>query len=140
VQNAATGVLGKFRDCSPTGGAACLPNPFTDPNLAPSQITPVTSGFNPNQMVGGQQPQYVVEYLGKYGMPVESGESGGSRVELCSNTNYGTCGAGGPGSAGTGAGSVAATAYYRITARNGDPASSDMANRATVTLQSIYSH
>ncbi|WP_267222898.1 pilus assembly PilX family protein [Dyella silvae] len=114
VQAAASPTV--FRDCTPTSANKCLPNPFSDSTLpAGAIVTVATTAFKWSTLSPGA-PQYVVEYLGNFTIPPPS-------VHQLSNcSGYSPCGA------------INTADFYRITARS----SSTTADRATVTLQSIY--
>ena len=106
-----------FFDCSPSSGNVCQSNPFTDPNVPSSDITPVSpSSYKAGSMLLGQ-PQYIVQFLGNFPMPVP-------KVKQTSHSSYGQT-------------SAKQTAdFYRITARSGDP--SVLGGRAFVELQSVF--
>ena len=116
---ASSGGLGSFRDCQSTSTNKCVPDPFTDSTVTPTKV--LSANFNPGALMGNgvaaKQPQYVVEYLGKFNIPPPNV----SQISNCSG--YGPC--------------VTQTQadFYRITARSG-PA--DVQGRATVTLQTVF--
>ncbi|WP_407275946.1 PilX N-terminal domain-containing pilus assembly protein [Halothiobacillus sp. DCM-1] len=96
----------------------CIANPFDSGGATAAQIQSVpTSTFNAGALNVGQ-PQYVVEFMGNYTNPNSSVQ------QLSGCTTYGGCGSGNP------------NKYFRITARNGDPASTP--ERSTVTIQSLF--
>ena len=106
-----------FRDCSPTSGAICLADPLSDVSLPVSTITPVPVAAFDAGKLAASQPQYVIEYMGKFEVPVPD-------IKQLSNcSGYTPCG------------STSMADFYRITARSG-PA--NVGNRATVVLQSMY--
>lgn len=109
-----------FEDCStPTAppasapNAACQPNPFTDPGAAAFVKTVKASDYDAGSIAAGQ-PQYVVQYMGQFAAPPSS-------------VQCGSCGT---------QGNDVIAAYYRITARSGDP--NKATGRAVVTLQSVF--
>jgi type IV pilus assembly protein PilX len=109
-----------FRDCQPSA-PACAPNPFTDKDNPATQgmFTVDSSEFDSSKNPGGQsgnQPQYVVEYLGNFSAP----SSGFSNKSI--GSGYGMHG------------SRPRADFYRITARSSAPGD----DRASVTLQSTY--
>lgn len=108
-----------FLDCRSTSGNVCLANPFSDTNVPATSITSVpTATFNGGSIMGGSQPQYVIQYMGKFAIP-------NPKVKSLSCGGYG------------GAACIPTTAdFYRITARSGDPAV--IGNRAFVVLQSFF--
>ncbi|WP_445146698.1 pilus assembly PilX family protein [Dyella sp. Tek66A03] len=110
------------RNCR-TGATVCLSNPFNDPNLPANSIHDVAKGTADGQFtaapVAASQPQYVIENMGNWADPTS--DTGFS--QNASSHNYGVSG-----------GSTTAV-YYRITARNGDPAL--IGNRAAVVLQAV---
>lgn len=128
---------GEFRNCQVEGGAAsiCLANPFTDPNLAAELIRTVPAdsesgfSFEAGSNAAGQ-PQFVIELLcgGPDGSePCDSGPGAASPCQSANCQSYGTEDT--PSSP---------FAYYRITARSGDPASDAGTGRAVVTLQALF--
>lgn len=107
-----------FRDCSPASGNKCLVDPLGDSTLPPSAITTVATGSFDAGKLSAAQPQYVIEYMGKFEVPVPN-------VKQLSNcSGYAPCS------------SVSTADFYRITARSGDPAT--IGERAVVVLQSMY--
>lgn len=110
------------RNCS-TAGVVCKANPFTDSGLNSSKIMNVPSGtavgqFETSSLLVGQ-PQYVIENMGNW-------------YDSTSNTGYNQS----ANSHQYGAqGSSTTSAYYRITARSGNP--SLVGDRAVVTLQAV---
>jgi len=135
---AASPGAGAFWDCSPNAAHNCLPNPFSSNSSVPatqiisvdSRDFPATNGFSPPlanslpasaaALLDNQNPQYVVEYLGSFSTPAQA-----SFQIKTQCSNYNACG------------NASSADYYRITARNNDPATASP-DRATVTLQSIY--
>ncbi|MGH8160266.1 MAG: pilus assembly PilX family protein [Rhodanobacter sp.] len=104
-----------FRDCSPTSGNVCLADPLS--SLPASAVKPVPVAAYDAGKLAAAQPQYVIEYMGKFEIPVPN-------VKQLSNcSGYAPCG------------STSRADFYRITARSG-PA--DVGNRASVVLQSMY--
>ncbi|BFI95602.1 MAG: PilX N-terminal domain-containing pilus assembly protein [Rhodanobacter sp.] len=120
IQKAAASAVAPagFFDCSASSGNLCQSNPFNDPNVPSSNIFPVpTAAFNAGNMVASQ-PQYIVQYLGRFAVPIPNVKV----ISSCSG--YGPC-----------APSQMAD-FYRITARSGDP--SAIGDRAYVVLQSVF--
>lgn len=114
------GGAGAFLDCSPhqTAAAACLTNPFTDPNVPSSAIVTVSkSNYDGGALLPGQ-PQYIVQYLGNY---PDTSVSLVKQVSNCSG--YGSC--------------VTPGYYdfYRVTARSSDGTAD---GRAVIILQSVF--
>lgn len=108
---------GAFRDCSPGSGNVCLANPFDDPHLPGGEVTQVgKASFDAR--LAASQPQYVIEYMGNFAVPVPNVK------QLSSCSGYVPCSA------------ITTADFYRITARSGDPAQT--AGRAQVVLQSVY--
>lgn len=112
-----------FYDCSPpapNGTGAnnqCQTNPFDDSNVPASFTVPVpTSAYIAGPMAASQ-PQYIVQYMGKFALPTPPVRqlSGCSGYLPCSPPSL--------------------VDFYRITARSG-PANAN--GRASVTLQSVY--
>jgi len=120
-----------IRDCSPTGGNACLANPYTDPNLPTGSIQTVATGTGFGQFTVGTvaagQPQFVVENMGTFADPNLNPNS----IITSNSLQYDE----GVGSGGSPASSTNST-YYRITARSGDQ--STIGDRAIVFLQALY--
>lgn len=107
-----------FRDCSPKSGNVCLANPFDNTSLPSADITNVPkASYNAGALVVGQ-PQYVIEYMGNFAIPVPDVK----QISSCSG--YVPCSA------------TTMADFYRITARSGDPAT--VGERASVVLQSMY--
>ena len=106
-----------------TSSTVCLSSPFNDPNLPANSIHDVAKGTADGEFtaatVAAGQPQYVIENMGNWADP--TADTGFS--QNASSHNYGVSG-----------GSTTA-AYYRITARNGDPAL--IGDRAVVVLQAV---
>lgn len=116
---AATGAApAGFFDCSPGSGNLCQSNPFNDSTVPASNITTVANGaYNAGGMVAGS-PQYIVQYLGRFAVPIPNVKV----ISSCSG--YGPCAP------------SQMTDFYRITARSSDPAS--VGGRAYVVLQSVF--
>lgn len=110
------------RNCR-TAAVACLSNPFNDTSLPDGSIHDVEAGTNKDQYTKGDvaagQPQYVIEHMGNWADPDADAGFG----QNASSHNYGVTG-----------GSTTA-AYYRITARSGNP--KDVGDRAVVILQTV---
>jgi len=106
-----------FNDCSATAGNQCVANPFDDPALAGNIVTVSGDAFEPGS-VAAAQPQYIVQYLGKFIAPTPSVR----RISNSRNYNAGS--------------SKTLVDYYRITARSGDP--DTVGERAVVVLQTTY--
>lgn len=102
----------------------CLANPFEDPDLPAGSIHTVPSGTGTGQFtigkVAAEQPQYVVENMGKWAETDASTTSSQSPNSSC----YG-CKAGG----------AVEAVYYRVTVRSGDP--DTVGDRSVVTLQAM---
>lgn len=105
-----------YPDCSPGSGNKCLANPF-DESTVPTIYTVSSSSFNAGSIAAGQ-PQYIVQYMGRFQTPNQT-------ARQISNTSYGS-----------GNVNLRCADFYRITARSGDPASTG--GRAQVTLQSFF--
>ncbi len=109
------------RNCD---AGVCLANPFADPNLPSGSIHTVPSGTGTGEFAIGklaaEQPQFVVENMGKFAAADASTTSSQSPNANC----YG-CKAGG----------AVEAVYYRVTVRSGDPAT--VGDRAVVTLQAM---
>jgi Tfp pilus assembly protein PilX len=105
-----------FSDCSPGSGNVCLANPFDEKNL-PTITTVSATAFDAGSLKA-DQPQYIVQYMGNFAVPVPNVK----QISSCSG--YLPC-----------AGTQTAD-FYRITARSGDPAK--VGNRAFVVLQSVF--
>jgi type IV pilus assembly protein PilX len=110
------------RNCA-AGGIICLANPFTDSNVPSSAYQTVASGTAAGQFsigkVSSSAPQFVVESMGNWADPSSS-----TGFNQSANAhNYGAQGA------------SSTAAFYRVTARSGDPAT--VGNRAVVTLQAM---
>jgi len=111
-----------FYDCSPpapNGTGAnnqCQTNPFNDSAMA-SYIVPVGKTTYDAGAMAASQPQYIVQYMGKFALPTPPVRqlSGCSGYLPCSPPGL--------------------VDFYRITARSG-PANAN--GRASVTLQSVY--
>ena len=112
-----------FYDCSPpapNGTGAnnpCQANPFNDSNVPATNIFPVPKSTYDAGTMAASQPQYIVQYMGKFALPTPPVRqlSGCSGYLPCSPPGL--------------------VDFYRITARSG-PADSN--GRASVTLQSVY--
>ncbi|MBS0212953.1 MAG: pilus assembly protein [Proteobacteria bacterium] len=124
IQTAAAGSAAPagFEDCSTPSGntspvTACLANPFNDNNPAVVVATVASSNYNPGSLAAAQ-PQYVVQYMGKFLAPNPPAKKIGGQ------NPYGQ------------GGQNPLADYYRITSRSGDPAT--VGNRAIVTLQSTF--
>lgn len=117
IQAKTTAAPAGYYDCSTASTNNCLSDPFTDPNVPSSNITPVAAGsYNAGNVVASQ-PQYIVQYMGNFPMPKAS-------VNPTGKTSYGQS-------------SAKPTAdFYRITARSGDP--TVIGGRAYVVLQSVF--
>ncbi|GAB2560347.1 pilus assembly PilX family protein [Rhodanobacter koreensis] len=117
IQNTTAAAPAGFRDCSPTSGNICLADPLSDASFPASAIKSVPVAKYDAGKLAASQPQYVIEYMGKFEVPVPD-------VKQLSNcSGYAPCG------------STNMADFYRITARSG-PA--DVGNRASVVLQSMY--
>lgn len=106
-------------DCS-TAGQICTTNPFTDPNMPSSNIHSVKKNRFDAGGKAASQPQYVVQYLGKY-----ADKSGVGCAHGAGHKGYNST-----------SGCLSQSPYYRVTVRSGDP--SKVGNRAVVTLQASY--
>lgn len=107
-------------DCSAAGGNVCLDNPFHDTNVPTADIQSVsTSAFNAGAILGNNQPQYVVEYLGNFPLP------NAARNPRQLSNSFGYDNAPPPPTAN----------FYRITVRSG-PA--NVGDRASVMLQTLF--
>jgi len=114
---AASGAAG-FPDCSPGSGNVCQADPFNDDRVPADAITEVpTTAFDGGRLAAGK-PQYIVQYMGNFAMPVPNVK----QISSCSG--YLPCA------------STQTADFYRITARSGDPAAID--GRAYVMLQSVF--
>ena len=114
---AAPAIIG--RDCSPLVGSTCTSDPFSDPNLPAAAIKLVTTGdYDAASTVAGTQPQYVIDYMGRFDVP----DPAVKQVSNCSG--YLPCV------------SNSKADFFRITVRNGAPVA--LQNRASVTMQSIF--
>jgi type IV pilus assembly protein PilX len=106
------------------GGITCLPNPFNDSTLPTTAINNVATGtssagqYTASSTAYGQ-PQFVVENMGNW---VDQTTNTGFG-QTANSRNYGV-----QGSSGT-------AAFYRITARSGNPVV--VGDRAVVTIQVI---
>lgn len=127
---------GDFRNCQVEGSTAsiCLANPFNDPNLDADLIkTVAATGDAVFNFIAGTtsagQPQFVIELLcgGEDGTESCSGEGEASECQSANCQSYGTEDL-----------AAAPYAYYRITARSGDPTSEEGAGRAVVILQAMF--
>lgn len=99
-----------------TPANTCLANPFADAGAA-SQIANVPAGSYNAGAVAASQPQYVVQYMGKFRIPNPPTQQISNSGTPPPNTP--TC-----------------VDYYRITARSGDPVV--VGDRSVVTLQSTF--
>lgn len=112
-----------FEDCSAPASAAsaannCLADPFVDSNVPAGQIVSVpASAFS--SALAASQPQYVVQYMGRFDAPTAAVRQIGGGP-----SGYGVTPQG------------ALSDYFRITARSGDPAKTK--GRSVVTLQSMF--
>lgn len=107
-----------FLDCSPGSGKTCFVNPFDDSAVPVGAIILVPmAAFDAGTLNAGQ-PQYVIQYMGNFAVPVPNVK----QISSCSG--YLPC-----------SGTQTAD-FYRITVRNGDPATLD--GRALVVLQSVF--
>jgi len=114
-----------FYDCSPpapNGTGAnnqCQTNPFNDSNVTATatNIVTVSSTTYSAGAMAASQPQYIVQYMGKFALPTPPVRqlSGCSGYLPCSPPGL--------------------VDFYRITARSG-PANAN--GRASVTLQSVF--
>jgi Tfp pilus assembly protein PilX len=112
-----------FYDCSPpapNGTGAnnpCQTNPFNDSNVPAADTVPVPPGSYSAGPMAASQPQYIVQYMGKFALPTPPVRqlSGCSGYLPCSPPGL--------------------VDFYRITARSG-PANAN--GRASVTLQSVF--
>lgn len=111
-----------IRNCAPLGGAACLADPFSDPQRPANAIQAVKGGSAAGQFtvsgIATGQPEFVVENMGTFQDPATIGLN-----QTANSTQYGGSG---PGQSYT---------FYRITARSGDPTKTG--GRAVVTLQTL---
>lgn len=105
-----------FRDCTSDSANSCYANPFTDSGAAGAIVTVGTGDFDAGK-ISASQPQYIIEYLGRFAVP----DAAVKNVSTCSG--YLPC----P--------STNNAAFYRITARSGPESES---GRASVTLQSVF--
>lgn len=118
IQATTTAAPAGFYDCSTAATNNCQSNPFNDTNVPASNITNVLN--NSNYTAGSNiasQPQYIVQYMGNFPLPVPP-------VKQTSHTSYG------------GSSTKPTADFYRITARSGDPAV--IGSRASVVLQSMF--
>lgn len=118
IQNATSAAPAGFFDCSPGSGNLCKSNPFDDTTVPSSNIKTVSSTAFDAGGMAASKPQYIVQYLGQFAVPIPNVKV----ISSCSG--YGPC-----------APSQMAD-FYRITARNGDP--STLGGRAYVVLQSVF--
>lgn len=100
---------GAYRDCSAEAGNQCLANPFNG-DLA--TITHVSTVAFDAGSLAAMQPQYVIQYLGKFRAKALGAQAGAGGVDYVD------------------------AYFYRITARSGDPAA--IGSRSVVTLQSTF--
>lgn len=112
---ASAGGLAGYRDCQSTSTIKCVPDPFNDTTVTPTQVSSTTS-FS-TLLGAGNKPLYVIEYLGKFNIPPPNV----SQISNCSG--YGPCA------------TQTQADFYRITARSGP---TDVQGRATVTLQTVF--
>ena len=118
IQATTTAAPAGFYDCSAAAANNCQSNPFNDPNVPAGNIQKLTN--NSNYTAGNNiasQPQYIVQYMGNFPLPVPP-------VKQTSHTSYG------------GSSTKPTADFYRITARSGDPAV--IGSRAYVVLQSMF--
>lgn len=112
-----------FEDCSTSSGSTtpvtvCLADPFSDGNVPAAQIATVGKATFDAGAVAATQPQYVVQYMGRFVAPTPKVRQIGGPMP------YG------------GGNQDQLVDYYRITARSGDP--TQAAGRSIVTLQSTF--
>jgi type IV pilus assembly protein PilX len=111
-----------IEDCSTHAGQIapvnpCVANPFADAEAAAFVTTLAKDDFDAGA-IAASQPQYVVQYMGRFITPLQSTR------QVSDPSPYGS-------------GGVRTLAdYYRITARSGNP--STVGERAVVTLQSVF--
>lgn len=118
IQATTTAAPAGFYDCSTAAANNCQSNPFNDTNVPTSKITTLTN--NTNYTAGtnvASQPQYIVQYMGKFPLPVPP-------VKQTSHTAYG------------GSSAKPTADFYRITARSGAP--NAIGSRAYVVLQAMF--
>lgn len=118
IQGATAAAPAGFFDCSPASGNFCQSNPFNDSAVPSGNIKTVATGAYDAGNLVASQPQYVVQYMGQFAVPIPNVKV----ISSCSG--YGPC-----------APSQMAD-FYRITARSGDPAT--IGGRASVVLQSVF--
>jgi type IV pilus assembly protein PilX len=118
IQGATAAPPAGFFDCSPASGNLCQSNPFNDSAVPSGNIKTVATGAYDAGNLVASQPQYVVQYMGQFAVPIPNVKV----ISSCSG--YGPC-----------APSQMAD-FYRITARSGDPAT--IGGRASVVLQSVF--
>ncbi len=111
-----------IEDCStPNGNVTptntCAPNPFDDAGAGNFVTDVPTEVFNPGPLSAGQ-PQYVIQYTGRFLAPPRD-------IHTTSSSSYADP-----------TQSTPLADYYRITARSADPA--DLGDRAVVVLQSVF--
>lgn len=111
------------------GGQNCLTDPFIDPNVASATyVQTVQQGLGQGQYTAAAnatgQPQFVIECMG----PAQTAAT--PTIHTANSQNYGETAAE-PQATG-----AVDYAYYRVTARSGDPA--QIGNRAIVKLQAYY--
>ncbi len=117
ITASATPTTTPIYDCS-TVGSACLDNPFNDNKLTTNIQSVGTSAFDAGAILGSNQPQYVIEYLGKFPIPDPDTR------QLSNSFGYNSS-------------SPPQTAnFFRITARSGNPANAG--DRASVMLQTTF--
>lgn len=127
TSDATAAPAGMVEDCSTadvagaaTPANACAANPFRDTNANVIVTNVTTTQFNAGALAAGQ-PQYAIQYMGRFVAPPAGAQlSGGalSTTQLGQQTIPQT------------------TRYYRITARSGNPATAG--ERSIVTLQSTF--
>lgn len=122
---ATTAAPAGFIDCSsPTPGGTpnnyCLSNPFLDTAILASYPNAIVSVSSTNYNAGGlaaSQPQYIVEYMGRFSLPTPAVQ------QLSGCSGYLPCNP------------PPKADFFRITARSGPP---NTGGRAVVMLQSVF--
>lgn len=114
-----------FRNCQ--DGDTCLANPFADSGLGTGFIKTVdTDDYDVSDTNAPGQPQFVIELIClNNACSAGAGSTGNCQSANCQS--YGTENT-----------AAADFAYYRITARSGDPGSEAGTNRAVVILQAVF--
>ena len=109
-----------FYNCAYDSGNNCLTNPFVDPNVSQGWVVSVPKSDFDAGSLAADQPEYVIQYLGKGYVD--------SPVKVLSGGSQSNCDGEYPLPS-------SCPDFFRITARSGPANAGD---RATVTLQSIY--